>query len=237
MVTGAAKRLGRAASLALADQGVNVAVHYNTSGDEAALLAKTLHERGLQSWTFKADLSKPGETQRLVSQVIETAGPIDYLVNNASIFSKDTLEDLSPEALAESVNVNALAPFLLARSFAAQGGGGCIVNYLDARVAGLDKEHISYHLSKRMLLTLTRLMALEFAPEIRVNAVAPGLILPPTGEDDAYLERRTTTNPLHRSGTPEEVAEALLFLLNADFTTGQVIYIDGGRHMKENLYG
>ena len=100
-----------------------------------------------------------------------------------------------------------------------------------------DRAHAAYHLSKRMLFTLTRMMALEFAPQIRVNAVAPGLILPPPGQDASFLERMASTNPLGRHGDASDVADAVLFLTGAGFVTGQVIYVDGGRHMKGAVYG
>jgi len=153
---------------------------------------------------------------------------------------------LTLEALAANVQINALAPLQIARAFARQRGlnrttgpfeKGCIVNLLDCRIVDYDANHAAYHLSKRMLFTLTRMMALEFAPEIRVNAVAPGLILPPRGKDDAYLRALAPTNPLNAVGRPEQVTEAVLYLLGADYVTGQVIFVDGGRHMRGTVYG
>ncbi|MFW6158915.1 MAG: SDR family oxidoreductase, partial [Planctomycetota bacterium] len=119
----------------------------------------------------------------------------------------------------------------------AQGRDGAIVNFLDTRVVAYDREHVAYHLSKRMLFSLTRMMALEFAPAVRVNAVAPGLILPPPGRDRAYLERLKSSNPLNRVGTLGQVTEAVLFLLGNEFVTGQVVFVDGGQHMNGRTYG
>ena len=135
------------------------------------------------------------------------------------------------------MRINAWAPFVLGRALARERRGGCIVNLLDSRITDYDAEHAAYHLSKRMLATLTRMMALEFAPRVRVNAVAPGLILPPPGEDDGYLERLKRTNPLERHGEPADVAEAVLFLARSLFVTGQTIFVDGGRHMRGAVYG
>ncbi|HNR34300.1 MAG TPA: SDR family oxidoreductase, partial [Candidatus Hydrogenedentes bacterium] len=142
-----------------------------------------------------------------------------------------------PEAFYDAVNLNALAPFLLGRCLAAQKRPGGIVNLLDARIADYDREHASYHLSKRLLFTLTRMMAVEFAPCVRVNGIAPGLILPPEGKDESYLAQLAATNPLNRYGSPDDVAEAVLYLLRSDFVTGQVIFVDGGRHMRGGMYG
>jgi hypothetical protein len=124
----------------------------------------------------------------------------------------------------------------LCREFAKQVRGGAIVNFLDTRVLDYDREHMSYHLSKRALFTLTRAMALEFAPAIRVNAVAPGLVLPPAGKDQSYLDALVHTNPLQAHGSVEDVAAAVLFLVTSPFVTGQVIYVDGGRHMLGGVY-
>ena len=136
-----------------------------------------------------------------------------------------------------NVNVNALAPFLLSRAFAAQQREGCIINFLDTRIMDYDKTHVSYHLSKRMLFSITRMMALEFAPKVRVNAIAPGLILPPEGKDETYLQDLAPSNPLQTYGGPGDIVEAVLFLLRGRYITGQVVYVDGGRHMLGGVYG
>ena len=145
--------------------------------------------RGVKAWTLQADLADPSARGGLVERAVEMAGPVDILVNNASIFPTNTLADMTWQDVTQNMQVNAMAPFLISRSFAAQGRSGAIVNILDTRVVHYDRIHAAYHLSKRALLTLTRMMALEFAPAIRVNAVAPGLILPPPGEDESYMQK------------------------------------------------
>jgi pteridine reductase len=237
LVTGAAKRLGRAVALALAEHGVNVVLHYGTSRAEAETTAKGIRRKRVKVWTVAADLTDPEETHGLVARAEDLAGPLDFLVNNASTFTPSHLTDFTLDDLAANVQVNAVAPLLLARAFAAQKREGAIVNFLDSRIADYDREHAAYHLSKRMLHTLTKMMALEFAPHVRVNAVAPGLILPPPGQDESYLRKYRTTNPLQRIGSAEGVADAVLFLLRSEFVTGQVIYVDGGRHLRGNVYG
>jgi len=237
LVTGAAKRLGRATALALAREGADVVVHYGRSGAEAEAAAEEIRRLGRRAWTVRADLSDPAQAAGLVAGACEQAGPLDILVNSASIFPDGRLTDVSAEELALNVQVNAMAPLALGRAFAAQGRRGDIVNFLDARITDYDRDHAAYHLSKRMLADLTRMMALEFAPAVTVNAVAPGLILPPAGEDESYLDRLASTNPLGRHGDAEDVTRAVLFLLASDFVTGQVIFVDGGRHMRGRMYG
>lgn len=237
MSPGGALRLGQAISSALAAEGMHILVHYHTSQDTAEDLADTLRKTGVKAWTLSADLESSEEAGRLVDRTLKLCGKLDFIINNASIFPKDTLDDLSVENLFRNISINALAPFIIARSFAARSESGCVVNLLDARITDYDREHVSYHLSKRMLSSLTQMMAAEFAPAVRVNAVAPGLILPPAGEDASYLDALKDTNYLKRVGAPDDVCRAVLFLLTSEFLTGQTLYVDGGRHMKGNFYG
>jgi pteridine reductase len=237
LVTGAGKRLGRATALALAAEGVSVVVHYQSSRDDAVQCAGLARERGVKAWTIQANLADPSASAGLIGRAIEAAGPIDILVNSASIFPHNTLAEMTWQDVTASMQVNAMAPFLLSRAFAAQGRSGAIINLLDTRVAHYDRIHAAYHLSKRSLFTLTRMMAMEFAPTIRVNAVAPGLILPPPGEDESYLRKMTGSIPLQRMGGPEDITDAILYLLRSEFVTGQVVFVDGGFHMKGCMYG
>lgn len=237
LVTGAAKRLGRAVVLALARAGVNVVVHYHASAAEAEATAREARRRGVRAWTIRADVAEPEEMQGLLPRAIAAAGPLDILVNNAAVFASSRLTDFTPEDLRANIETNALAPLMLARGFTAQHREGVIINFLDARISDYDREHVAYHLSKLMLHALTRMMALEFAPRVRVNAVAPGLVLPPPGRGRDYLRRRAHTNPLGRVGAPEDIADAVVFLARSSFVTGQVIYVDGGRHLRGCVYG
>lgn len=236
LVTGAARRLGRAMALALAQQGVDVVVHYNRSADEAASLCDEIRRLGVSAWHVQCDLSDAGQTEALFDRVVAQAGPIDILINSASTFNKETLWETSAQSLEANLRLHATAPLILARALAGQKRGGSIVNMLDTRVTVYDREHAAYHISKRVLLTLTRMLALELAPAVTVNAVAPGLILPPAGQDESYLKKLAHCNPLNRHGDPGQVADAVLFLLRSRFITGQVIYVDGGYHMKGHMY-
>lgn len=236
LITGSAQRIGKTAAIALAQQGVNVIVHYHQSKEAAGDVCDDLQSVGVSSWPIQADLSDAGQAERLFQEAVCQAGAIDILVNNASIFDQETLWETSEVSLWRNLQIHAVAPLALARAMARQNRTAHIVNLLDTRVTVYDREHASYHLSKRVLLTLTRMLAIELAPAITVNAIAPGLILPPVGEDESYLERLAHCNPLQRYGCPQDVADALLFLLRSHFITGQVIYVDGGYHMKGHMY-
>jgi pteridine reductase len=233
LVTGAARRIGRAVSFALAASGANVVIHYSRSARAAEALAAELATLGVRTHTVQADLAVPEQAEVLVARARELAGPIDLLVNNASVFEPEALEAATLERLIQNVTVNSWAPFVLTRALARQHGRGKVVNLLDTRVAGLDLAHAGYILSKHALAVFTRMSAVAFAPGLLVNAVAPGLILPPSGQDETYLARLARDLPLKRHGAPEDVARAVVFLLESDFITGQVVFVDGGGHLLE----
>lgn len=232
-MTGAARRIGRAVSLALAACGSNVVVHYSRSARDAEALVSELSRLGVRASALRADLGDPEEAEALVARAGEHTGRLDALVNNASVFEPETLESAALDHLERSVKVNAWAPFVLTRAFARRFGQGRVVNLLDTRVAGLDLAHVGYILGKHLLAVITRMAAAAYAPGLTVNAVAPGLILPPPGEDEAYLARLARGLPLRRYGSADDVARAVLFLLESDFVTGQVVFVDGGRHLLE----
>jgi len=236
LITGAAKRIGKAIATALAQSGVHVVVHYHQSAPEALALCDDVRRLGVSAWAIQGDLMDLAQAERTFREAVAQAGPIDILVNNASIFDRDTLWEATDESIGRNVRLHTTIPLVLSRAFANQGGSGRIVNLLDTRVAVYDREHASYDLSKSMLLTLTRMLALELAPKVAVNAVAPGSILPPPGYGVDYLTKLTYANPLNRHGDPEDIADAVLFLVRSRFITGQVIYVDGGMHMKGRLY-
>ncbi|MFW6154205.1 MAG: SDR family oxidoreductase [Planctomycetota bacterium] len=237
LVTGAARRIGRAIALATAEAGADVVVHYRRSADEAADVAETIRRGGRQAWTLQADLADPDGAAAVIGRAVELAGPVDVLVNNASSFPAGLITEAGDADIIANVRVHAVAPLLLSRALAEQGRPGHIVNLLDARITDYDRRHAAYQLSKRMLADLTRMLAVELAPSIAVNAVAPGLILPPPGENESYLERFAHTNPLNRHGDPADIARAVLYLLGSTFVTGQILYVDGGRHMRGSMYG
>jgi pteridine reductase len=237
LITGAAKRIGRETALTLADQGVNVVIHFNRSDSEARRLAEELQLKGVKAWTIQADFRRPDEYQTLIERAQQAAGGLDILINNASIFPMEMLKDLTWSELSANMEVNAWVPFVLSRDFANRIGRGKIVNLHDSRLKGYDWTHVGYIFSKHVLAAMTRMMALEFAPNITVNAVAPGLILPPPGKDESFLQNLVHTVPLQRHGEAQDIADAIAFLVRSDFITGNVIYVDGGRHLHEYSNG
>jgi pteridine reductase len=236
LVTGAAKRIGRALALALAQNGVRIVVHYNHSGQDALAVCHEIQQLGVPAWPIQGDLLDTGRTEAVFRAAVEQAGPIDILINNASIFDRDTVWEATEESICRNMRIHAVAPLILAREMGRQGRAGHIINLLDTRLAIHDRVHVSYGVSKDALRKLTGMLALELAPSIAVNAVAPGAILPPPGQSEAYLMKLAQANPLQRSGEPEDIVQAVLFLLRSRFITGQVIYVDGGFHLKGHLH-
>ncbi|NQU75949.1 MAG: SDR family oxidoreductase [Planctomycetes bacterium] len=237
LITGAAKRLGAAIALGLADKGANVVVHYNSSADAAEDLAEQIRSLGRKAWTVQADLTSTEQAEGLVDRCCQAAGDVHVLINNASIFPADRITTAGVDEILENIHLHALSPLLLTRGFARRGALRHVVNMLDARIVDYDRFHAAYHLSKRMLMTLTRMLALELAPAVAVNAVAPGPVLPAAGQSQQQFEAVVESIPLRRVGALADVTEAVLFLLNSRFITGQVVFVDGGRHMKANVYG
>ena len=221
LVTGGAVRIGAAIVKALQRAGAEVVVHYLASEEEA---------KALSPFTVRADLSNPDALAAMVAD----AGPLDILVNNAALFTKDDLATAAPERVRHEFEINLFAPLELTRRFAAQCASGAVINLLDRRVRANDPSCLPYSMTKKGLEELTKLTALELAPGIRVNAVAPGPILPPPGDDGSRFAERAGRVPLENYPSPEDIAEAALFLLRADYCTGQVVFVDGGQHLLGN---
>lgn len=236
LITGSARRLGRAIALDLAKHGYDIVVHYDRSADDAASLCVELRELGRSAWLVQADLSEAESCKQIAETCRADVGPVHHLVNSASIFPEDTLNDLTRESLDSNLAINTMAPFTLSKLLHESGNLKTVTNLLDTRVVDYDKNHVSYHLSKRALMSLTAMMALEWAPNLRVNAVAPGLILPPEGKDREFLEALAHTNPLQTVGAEIDITSAVRFLIASTFITGQIIYVDGGRHLKGRVY-
>ena len=237
LVTGAAKRIGREIALALARAGVNVALHFRESAGHAEELRTELVSHGAMAWLFEADFNDITATQRLIPEVVATAGSLEILINSASLFLPSTIQSIEFADLMKQMQVNAWAPFVLSREFARHATHGKIINLLDSRIVGDDRSHVAYLLSKQVFTLLMKITALEFAPRITVNGVAPGLILPPAGKEESYMDDLAQTIPLKRHGEPADIADAVLYLLKSDFLTGQVIFVDGGRHLMEQNRG
>jgi NAD(P)-dependent dehydrogenase (short-subunit alcohol dehydrogenase family) len=234
LVTGAAQRLGRAVAIDLAKHGWGVVVHYRRKSPESATAA--IKAAGGAAITVGADLTDPAERDGLISRATEAAGaPLTALVNCAATFEHDTIDNLSEAALHKHMSINALTPAFLARKFAEalpEEGRGAVVNFLDFKLASPYPDHFSYTLSKYALAGATDLLARALAPRVRVNAVAPGYVLPAPGQAEADWKRLHADTPLEIGPTPEHVAHATRFLVESEAITGQTIYVDAGRRFR-----
>lgn len=241
LVTGGGVRIGRALALGLAGAGCDLAIHYNRSAAPAEATRAEAERLGVAAITAGADLADPESPERLVAAAVERFGRLDVLVSSAAVFPDgDSLEASGAAEFDRLVAVNLRAPYLLARAFAAArrrsgdggGGPGRIVHILDARVRRAGADRPVYRITKRALWGLTEDLALALAPEVTVNGLALGAILPPPGEDAGYLERLVEDRvPLGRPGSPGIVAENLVHLLRQDFVTGAVWVLDGGQFL------
>ncbi len=234
LVTGGAKRLGRAIALHLGHAGWSVAVHYNASQADAEETVAALHEMGVHAAAVNADLSLEEHTQRLVADANKAVGPLTALVNNASVFESDTLPTMTRASWDKHMETNLRAPIVLAQNFAEQlpeGAEGAIVNLLDQRLLKPTPQFISYGVSKAGLHWLTVTLAQALAPRIRVNAVAPGPTLRNARQSEANFKKQQASTVLGRGATPEDVASAAHYLIEARAVTGQMIAVDGGQHL------
>ncbi len=231
LITGAAVRIGRSIAENLAAEGVNIVAHYRNSLDEARSLAEEMKRAKVKYWLIQSDFENPAGYEALINNAIDCAGNIDYLVNNASIFPQNTADGLEWAEFIRNIRINTWIPFYLGRAFKEKGQKGVIINILDSRIRDYDSKHAAYILSKKLLEDFTKIMACEFAPGIRVNGIAPGLILPPSGKDEKYLDQLVDSVPLKRHGNVKNIADTAVFLIKNDFITGETIYVDGGMSM------
>ncbi len=236
LVTGGARRLGRAVALDLARAGWGIVVHYRTSADGAREVVAEIEALGGRAVAVGADLDDNAARHGLVTHAVQAAGaPIRALINCAAMFEHDTIDTLTEAALERHIAINTFTPSLLAREFAEalpEGAHGVIVNFLDFKLASPYPDHFSYTLSKYALAGATELLARALAPRVRVNAVAPGYVLPAPGQGQADFERLHNDTPLHSGPTPEDVARATRFLIESPAITGQTIYVDSGRRFR-----
>jgi NAD(P)-dependent dehydrogenase (short-subunit alcohol dehydrogenase family) len=236
LVTGGHRRLGGIIAAAFAQAGYSLAIHGSHDTRLDSHLALTLEDNATEWDGFTVDFADPEGAEELVALVAERFGrPPDVLVNSAAIFGQDRLDSVNAGDLMRHYAVNCAAPTLLTKAFAtipAGTGDRCIVNILDQRIDHPHGDQLAYTLSKMALAGLTRLSAATLAPQIRVNAVAPGLTIATPDYDDVQMERLSTLMPLARLPQAEEIAQAVLFLAGASAVTGQTLYIDGGAHLR-----
>ena len=234
LVTGAAKRLGRALALDLARHGWQIALHYNSSEKEARATAADAATAGVKAALLKADLSRESETAALVERAVAELGPLSALVNSASLFENDDWYSVSRESWDKHIETNLRAPFVLSQAFARQvprDGAGAIVNIIDQRVLKPTPQFMSYSLSKAGLHWLTVTLAQALAPRVRVNAVGPGPTIVNARQSQADFARQREATVLGRGAEPQDVCDAVRYLLEASAVTGQMIAVDGGQHL------
>jgi NAD(P)-dependent dehydrogenase (short-subunit alcohol dehydrogenase family) len=234
LVTGGAKRIGKSIVLRLAENGWSVAIHYRKSAAKAEAVASEVRLRGGRAVTIGADLTSEAEVLEIIPKVRATLGPLTLLVNNASVFEMDKADTVTRDSWDKHIEANLRAPFVLSQAFARQlpeGEEGNIVNLLDQRVWKLTPYFISYTIAKMGLWTLTRSLALAYAPRIRVNGIGPGPTLPSPRQTDEQFAQQSAAMPLGHGATPQEIARCLLYILSAPSMTGQMIALDGGEHL------
>jgi NAD(P)-dependent dehydrogenase (short-subunit alcohol dehydrogenase family) len=234
LVTGAAKRIGRAIALGLGGEGWAVAVHYGRSRQEAETVVAEIAAKGGRAVALGADLAREAETATLVPRAAEALGPLGCLVNSASVFENDLVRGVTRASWDRHMETNLRAPFVLMQAFARQlpaTAEGAIINILDERVWKLTPYFVSYTLSKAGLWALTQALALALAPRIRVNGIGPGPTLPSPRQSPEQFRRQQEMMPLRRGTSPEEIVAAVQFILSAPAMTGQMIALDGGQHL------
>ena len=234
LVTGGAKRIGRAIALRLADEGYAVAIHCRRSRGEAHDAKASIQSGGGRAEIVEADLAAIADVTGLIGNASAALGPVTLLVNNASLFEPDDVQNLDPALWERHFAINLRAPAFLTRDFARQlpdGREGGVINIIDQRVWKLNPRFFSYTLSKAALLTATRTMAQALAPRIRVNAIGPGPTLTSSRQSAEDFARQGEALPLREHPKPEDIAEAVVFLAKARSVTGQMLAVDGGQHL------
>ncbi len=234
IITGGAHRIGRALVLALAAAGCDIILHYNQSAGPAQATADEARGLGARILLHQADLSRPEAITALIAAA-QSLNSASILINNAAIFPKDTLSDLTLAGWTTVMQTNLRAPIFLTQAFAAAlppDETGAVINITDWRVERPYKTHFSYTIAKAGLDAFTRTAALHLAPRIRVNAIALGAMLPPPDRDQSYFDTLAARFPLQRAGGVEVVAATALYLLGNDFITGEIIRLDGGAHLQ-----
>ncbi len=243
LVTGAAKRLGRAMAPALAEDGFDVAVHYASSEEAAEDLATEIRAMGRRAETLQADLTDEAQTQALLPRAAKALGPITLLVNNASIFEYDSIKNATRESWDRHIESNLRAPFVLTQALADQApepstdgmdepvAEAMVLNMIDQRVRKLTPHFMSYTIAKMGLWAFTQTAAQALAPRVRVNAIGPGPTLQGANQPEEHFRNQRANTVLKRGSNPEDIVAALRYFVSAPGVTGQMLCVDGGQHL------
>lgn len=231
LVTGGGIRLGRAIALGLAERGHDIVVHYRHSEQAARETAAEIETFGVKASTLSADLTRPDGLSALIDQALSKCPNLGVLVNSASGYAQSTIGQSSIAEFDNLFAANLRAPFFLTQAFAARVGSGNVINILDNKIGFNQHKYAAYLLTKKALAEFTRLAAIEFAPAIRVNGVAPGVVMPAATRSESYLSWRVDAIPLRTQGQSTHVAAAIAHLLDNTFVTGQILTVDGGENI------
>ena len=235
MVTGAGRRVGRALAVGLGAQGMSVAVHYHASDAGARETARLIESAGGKAWCVAADLRDGAAPAALVADVVRQLGRLDVLVNSSAVMERTPLGEVDAEQWDAMMALNIRAPFLLAQAAAPHlaKARGAIVNIADLAAFETWPAYIPHGISKAGIVYMTRALARTLAPNVRVNGIAPGAVLLPDDWNEADAAKLRESTPLGRLGSPDDVVDAMLYLLRADYTTGETLIVDGGRHVRK----
>jgi pteridine reductase len=228
LVTGGAVRLGKAIAITLATLGFDIALHYNSSYAEAAKTQQEILDLGRVCQLFQQDLSKAEELEHFMAAVASAMPDLAILVNSAAYYERSTIANTSLELFDKQFSLNLRTPFFLTQHFANQVAEGQIINICDSKIAFNQYPYAAYLLAKKSLAEFTYMAAAEFAPRIRVNGVAPGVVMPPTNQDPDYVKWRFEGIPLKRQGDLKNITQAVKMLVENDYITGHIIFVDGG---------
>ena len=234
LVTGGAKRLGKAIVHALAERGCQLVVHYHTSQIEAQETVQDLRTTGREAIAIRADITQESDVEHMIEQAVERFGRIDVLVNNAAIFYRTPIDTVTFDDWEQIINVNLTGTFLCAHKIGLrmrEWGWGHIINMADVAGQRPWADYIPYSVSKACVLTFSQGLAMELAPEVMVNAVVPGPVLFQDDTPEEVQQREIEKTLVKRAGTPEEVAKLVVFVAESDFSTGSVFSVDGGRSL------
>lgn len=231
LITGGAKRVGHVLSLRLAQMGYDIALHYNHSKKEALKTKSVIEDQGQRCELFQCDLFNEKKTTQLIAQVYRKFSDLNLIINSASIFDKTDIKKLDLKSLNQNWAIHCRTPYILMSQFHKMCGKGQVINILETHIVKNQSQYFNYLLTKKALASLTKMAAVHLAPHIRVNGIAPGLILAPEGKSSGHLERLSKDIPLKTIGSPEQIADCIGVLLENPYLTGQIIFNDGGEHL------
>ena len=231
LVTGGARRIGREICLKLADMGYDIVITYLSSKVEAEKLKDKINSMGRKCFLKRFDLTESEKISVLMKEILDEAPGLELIVNNASVFEESQIKSTSLEQLDNNLSIHLRSPFMILKEFAEKVENGQVINILDTRITKNRTKYFGYLISKKALADFTRLAASSLGPGIRVNGIAPGLILPPEGESDDYIKQLASKIPAQRKGELNDITAALEFLVENDYVTGQIIFLDGGEHL------